>query len=104
MRALPDWSASLRHAYWQLRWCRVHRVSEIRKCYRRVKRERVELERRGLDAELLRLLCRVLVNPRNEAAELRFWGFYDSLALIRRVAIAGGMGAERPISPVQKIA
>lgn len=100
MRALPDWSASLRQLYWQLRWCRVYRYSEVRKSYRRIKRERRRLVAAGVDGEAVRLLCRYLSNPRCEIRESRFWSVVDAQVpsvVDSASAHIGGMGAKRPI-------
>lgn len=102
MRTLPAWSDSLRQLYWQLRWCRVHRLSEVRRSYRRIKRERRALVAAGVDGELVRLACRLLSNPRLEVREVRFWAAFDAqalsvpAALIGPQVITGGMGAVAP--------
>lgn len=47
--------------------------ARIRKQYRRIAAEKKRLHAEGVDKELLRLLCRHMVNPRNPKAEERFW-------------------------------
>jgi hypothetical protein len=37
-------------------------------------KKRLQIE--GVDAELLRLLCRHMVNPKNQKAAERFWNAY----------------------------
>jgi hypothetical protein len=69
----PDWSASIRNYYWHLRYARGFHVAPIRKLYRRIAAEKKRLDERGVDRELVRLLCRHMVNPRNQLAEGRFW-------------------------------
>lgn len=48
----------------------------MRREYRRIEAEKKRLLDAGVDAELVRLLCRHLVNPANKRAEKRFWQAY----------------------------
>jgi hypothetical protein len=103
---VPEWSARIRQLYWQLRYVRKYQAAPLRKAYRRVRAERNRLEDSGLDAELVRLFCRWMADPRNEAADARWRSYAASLeaaagiasrALKEAQASSGGMGAERPI-------
>lgn len=59
----------LRNLYWQIRY---HRNKSIkRKYYRYVFKVKQRLIQSGVDAEELRLICRVLVNRLNPHAERR---------------------------------
>jgi len=69
----PEWSATIANCYWHLRYARGFDLAKIRRQYRRIEREKKRLELQGVDGELLRLLCRHMVNPKNSRAEQRFW-------------------------------
>lgn len=63
----PAWTEHLRHLYFRLRACR-NRSAPRRKFYRYIEVERAYLVEQGIPGELVRLVCRFLSNPRNEAA------------------------------------
>lgn len=88
-RPLPAWTEKIRSHYWELRWARGRDSARVRKMYRRIRSERDSLERQGVNAELVRLLCRHLCNPNNEVALIRFWCFADSLAVVRSASLGG---------------
>lgn len=69
----PDWSAVIRNHYWILRSVRGFNTSRIRQQYRLIVKEKKRLHDAGVDSEVVRLLCRHMVNPRNPFAEKRFW-------------------------------
>lgn len=69
----PGWAIGICNHYWHLRYCRGFHAARIRKEYRRIEAEKKRLQSEGVDAELLRLLCRHMVNPRSQVAEQRFW-------------------------------
>ncbi len=69
----PEWSQIIRAHYWHLRFARGFNQARIRKEYRRIEAEKKRLEKAGVDRELVRLLCRHMVNLRNQKAEQRFW-------------------------------
>ena len=69
----PEWAQSIQHYYWHLRFARGFDSARIRKQYRRIEGEKKRLHEAGVDRELVRLLCRHMVNPRNQRAERRFW-------------------------------
>ena len=69
----PEWSATIRNHYWYLRMARGFDLAKIRKQYRRIAAEKKRLHGEGVDSELLRLLCRHMVNPKNPRAAERFW-------------------------------
>ncbi len=68
-----EWSNGIRNYYWHLRMARGFDLAKIRKQYRRIAAEKKRLQDEGVDSELLRLLCRHMVNPRNEISAKRFW-------------------------------
>lgn len=69
----PDWSLLIRNLYWYLRQFRSFDSVKIRKQYRRIAAEKKRLQSEGVDAELIRLLCRHMVNLKKKKAEERFW-------------------------------
>lgn len=69
----PDWTSTIRNHYFLLRFSRSFDRARIRKEYRRIAAEKKRLQTEGVDAELVRLLCRHMANPRNQKAEERFW-------------------------------
>ncbi|BBJ22615.1 hypothetical protein W01_05420 [Candidatus Nitrotoga sp. AM1P] len=72
----PEWSSSIRNHYWHLRYARGFDLVRIRKRYRYIAAEKKRLRNEGVNAEVLRLLCRHMVNPKNQKAEERFWNAY----------------------------
>lgn len=78
----PEWSVVIRNHYWILRSLRPHHVARRRMQYRRIEVEKKRLQSEGVDAEVVRLLCRHMVNLRNVYAEKRFWqAFHKSKQL-----------------------
>jgi len=69
----PEWAQPIQHHYWHLRFARGFDSARIRKQYRRIEKEKKRLHEAGVDREIVRLLCRHMVNPRNRKAEQRFW-------------------------------
>ena len=69
----PEWSQAIRSHYWHLRFARGFDSARIRKQYRLIEKEKKRLHVAGVDEELVRLLCRHMVNTRNQVAERRFW-------------------------------
>lgn len=69
----PEWSQTIRAHYWHLRFARGYDQARIRKEYRRIADEKKRLQGAGVDSELVRLLCRHAVNPKNKRAAERFW-------------------------------
>lgn len=69
----PEWSSSIRQHYWHLRFARGFDLARIRAEYRRIEAEKKRLYSAGVDRELIRLLCRHMVNLKNQKAERRFW-------------------------------
>lgn len=72
----PDWSQFIRNHYWILRSVRKFNTARLRKQYRLIEKEKNRLHETGVDKEVIRLLCRHLVNPRNPHAEKRFWSAF----------------------------
>lgn len=68
-----EWSAAIRNHYWYLRYARGFDFVRIRKRYRYIAAEKKRLQSEGVDGELIRLLCRHMVNLKNKKAEERFW-------------------------------
>lgn len=69
---MPEWSGKLRTLYWFLRYHRKFSEAKRRKIYRQIAAEKKRLTESGVDAELVRLLCRWLANPRNQFTEARY--------------------------------
>lgn len=69
----PEWSQTIRAHYWHLRFARGFDHARIRKEYRRIQAEKKRLHAAGVDQELVRLLCRHMVNLDNKRAAARFW-------------------------------
>lgn len=74
---MPEWSGRLCNLYWFLRYHRKYDEAKRRKLYRQIADEKKRLHETGVDAELVRLLCRYLSNPKNRHAEGRYL-FYKS--------------------------
>lgn len=74
----PDWTQHIRNHYWHLRYCRNFHEARRRKEYRRIEAEKKRLQAEGVDVEMMRLLCRHLVNLQNKQAEARWWNAYLS--------------------------
>lgn len=64
----PEWSNSIRNHYWYLRYARGFDLVKIRKRYRYIAAEKKRLQSEGVDSELIRLLCRHMVNLKNKKA------------------------------------
>lgn len=73
---MPPWSTNLRNYYWFLRYHRKYDEAKRRAYYRKISAEKKRLIESGVDAELVRLLCRSLANPANRQARERF-DFYQ---------------------------
>ena len=70
----PEWSLTIRNHYWYLPYARGFDLVRIRKRYRYISAEKKKrLQSEGVHVELLWLLCRHMVNPRNQKAAERFW-------------------------------
>lgn len=69
----PEWSQTIRNYYWHLRFARGFNGARIRKQYRLIEKEKKRLHEAGVDRELVRLLCRHMVNLQNKHAEQRWW-------------------------------
>lgn len=63
----------IRTHYWPLRYARAFDGARVRKQYRLIAGEKKRLHKEGVDSELVRLLCRHMVNPRNQKAATVFW-------------------------------
>ena len=68
----PELSSTIRQHYWHLRFARGFDGARIRKQYRLIEKEKKRLHEAGVDAELVRLLCRHMVNLRNSKAEQKY--------------------------------
>ncbi len=68
----PSWADMIIYHYWPLRNARSFDTARIRKQYRLIEKEKKRLHEAGVDGELVRLLCRHMVNPRNPLAAQRF--------------------------------
>ncbi|CAG9932945.1 conserved protein of unknown function [Candidatus Nitrotoga arctica] len=69
----PAWTSTIRNHYWYLRYARGFDLVKIRKRYRYIASEKKRLQIESVDAELIRLLCRHMVNLKNQKAAERFW-------------------------------
>ena len=71
----PIWSSLIRNHYWILRSVRTSHVgmARRRKQYRLIKKEKERLYHEGIEPELVRVLCRHMVNLNNKRAEQRWW-------------------------------
>lgn len=78
---MPEWSGKLCNLYWHLRYNREWNEAKRRKYYRYVAYEKKRLYETGVDPELLRLLCRHLVNLQNKRAEAIFYNYQRQLKL-----------------------
>ena len=72
----PEWTDLIRTHYWPLRYSRGFDLARIRKQYRLIAVEKKRLQSEGVDSELIRLLCRHLVNPGSQVASVRFWNLH----------------------------
>lgn len=72
----PAWAGTLANHYWHLRNIRPHETARHRYEYRRIYAEKKRLQGEGVDSEVIRLLCRHLINNRNKKAEERWWKAY----------------------------
>lgn len=62
--------------YWHLSAARSYDLARVRLEYRRIEAEKKRLLETGVDSELIRLLCRHLVNLQNRKGVERFWQAY----------------------------
>lgn len=72
----PEWSQMIRTHYWPLRYARAFDDARVRKQYRLIAVEKKRLQGEGVDSELIRLLCRHMVNPKSQKAAERFWNLH----------------------------
>jgi len=72
----PLWSSMIRNYYWHVRNTRRFDSVKLRRLYRYIAAEKKRLNAEGVDAEIVRLLCRHLVNLKNTRAQYRFWQAY----------------------------
>lgn len=73
----PEWAGGIIHHYWFLRYSRSFDSARRRQEYRRIAAEKKRLHEAGVDQEVVRLLCRHMVNLDNRKAEVRFWEAYQ---------------------------
>lgn len=79
----PDWSAAIRNHYWHLRFAGLTTLqgrSRTRLEYRRIEAEKKRLLAAGIESELVRLLCRHLVNLANPNASCTWWSALSRFA------------------------
>jgi len=69
---MPDWGSRLCNYYWHLRYNRTYNEAARRRYYRKIAAEKKRLIESGVDCEAVRLFCRMMANPANNAAVLRF--------------------------------
>jgi hypothetical protein len=72
---LPVWSMTLRHLYWRYRMTRETSRPTKRTLQRKIAQEKARLTAAGLSVIEVHLVCRVLCNPANRAAQRR-WSAY----------------------------
>ncbi|MEI7842761.1 MAG: hypothetical protein WCI39_06995 [Gallionellaceae bacterium] len=75
----PAWSQTIRNHYWHLRFARCFHEARRRKEYRRIQDEKKRLQFEGVDSEAVRLMCRHLVNLKNDRAEKRLVEYLKTL-------------------------
>lgn len=64
--------SKLHNLYYTLRFCRSYDKARQRRLYRQIAKEKARLVAAGVDAEQVRLLCRLLANPKNMHAQKRY--------------------------------
>ena len=72
----PAWAQPIQNHYWYLRYARrVTRAgrARTRREYRAIEKAKKRLHEAGIEVELVRLLCRHMVNLKNRKAEKLFW-------------------------------
>jgi len=74
----PDWASEIIHHYWFLRYTRSFDSARRRKQYRLIAKEKKRLHEAGVEWELVRLLCRHMVNLKNINAEKRWWNAHQA--------------------------
>ncbi len=72
---LPDWSATLATLYFKKRWCRPWDRACLTREYRKIAVEKKRLLIEGVPYIEVHLVTRMLTNPRNQGARLR-WKTY----------------------------
>lgn len=72
---MPDWGEVLRNYYWNLRYSRLWDSAARRRIYRQIAAEKKRLIDSGVHFEEVRLYCRWMANPSNNAARMRFESF-----------------------------
>lgn len=78
---MPEWGSVLSNLYWHLRYIRPFDQAARRRHYRKIAHEKKRLIETGVDPEQVRLFCRWLANPKNNAASIRFQNFSRQLSL-----------------------
>jgi hypothetical protein len=101
--SLPDWSVDLRHLYWFLRDVRAFDSAARRKYYRRIEQERGRLVSSGVNAELLRLVCRWLADPLDRSREALVVRFDARLSRQQRFAIVKKRAVVFDVERVKKV-
>ena len=79
--SFPDWASKLANTYWFLRYNRKFNQAARRKYYRRIANEKKRLTESGVDAELVRLLCRHLAKPSCPHAKGRYMSYQQQACL-----------------------
>lgn len=64
--------SKLHNLYYFVRLCRAYDQARQRRLYRQIAKEKKRLVAAGVDAEQVRLLCRLLANPKNMHAQRRY--------------------------------
>lgn len=72
---LPPWAGRLANLYFMKRWCRQHDNACRRRAWRRIATEKKRLLSLGVSYIEVHLVCRILTNPRNQAALSRYRRF-----------------------------
>lgn len=64
--------SKLHNLYYFVRICRAYDQARQRRLYRQIAKEKKRLVAIGVDGEQVRLLCRLLANPKNLYAQKRY--------------------------------
>lgn len=73
--------SEIRSLYTRLRFCRSWNDACRRRWYRRIRKSKLRLLEAGVDPEQLRLYCRYLKNPKDEARRQRYLYYAKQLRL-----------------------
>lgn len=95
----PVWSGRLRNFYYMLRYRRYFDSAGKRRYYRYIRRERDCLVASGVNAEHVRLLCRWLSNPAENAALRRLERLEAAMASALRFSVVAQITVQKPILP-----